>query len=310
MKKYILKRIAIALITLFVILLILFVMMSLMPGSPFNDEKMSRDQVAALYAKYGLDKPVLIQFFIYLKNMLTGNFGISYSIQSNMPVSNMIASSLPISIQIGLQAAVFGSFIGLILGIVAALKKNTFIDTFATGISVIGVSLPSFVLALILSYFFAFKFNMFPILYSPQKMLISTILPSISMAMFTLASIARYARSEIIEVMNLDYITLADSKGIPKVRLIFVHVLRNAMIAVMTVLAALVVDLMAGSLVVEKAFSIPGLGSLFIKAIQSNDYNVVLSISFVYSIMFIGAMILVDVLYGIVDPRIRLAKGE
>ena len=303
MKKYILKRIAIALITL-------FVMMSLMPGSPFNDEKMSRDQVAALYAKYGLDKPVLIQFFIYLKNMLTGNFGISYSIQSNMPVSNLIASSLPISIQIGLQAAVFGSFIGLILGIVAALKKNTFIDTFATGISVIGVSLPSFVLALLLSYFFAFKFNMFPILYSSEKTLISTILPSISMAMFTLASIARYARSEIIEVMNLDYITLADSKGIPKVRLIFVHVLRNAMIAVMTVLAALVVDLMAGSLVVEKAFSIPGLGSLFIKAIQSNDYNVVLSISFVYSIMFIGAMILVDVLYGIVDPRIRLAKGE
>jgi len=288
----------------------LFVMMSLMPGSPFNDEKMSRDQVAALYAKYGLDKPVLIQFFIYLKNMLTGNFGISYSIQSNMPVSNLIASSLPISIQIGLQAAVFGSFIGLILGIVAALKKNTFIDTFATGISVIGVSLPSFVLALLLSYFFAFKFNMFPILYSSEKTLISTILPSISMAMFTLASIARYARSEIIEVMNLDYITLADSKGIPKVRLIFVHVLRNAMIAVMTVLAALVVDLMAGSLVVEKAFSIPGLGSLFIKAIQSNDYNVVLSISFVYSIMFIGAMILVDVLYGIVDPRIRLAKGE
>jgi oligopeptide transport system permease protein len=310
LKKYITKRIAIALITLLVILLILFIMMSLMPGSPFNDEKMSRDQVAALYAKYGLDKPVLTRFFIYLKNMLTGNFGISYSIQANMPVMDMIRYSLPISIQIGLQAAVFGSFIGLILGIIAALKKNTFIDTIATGVSVIGVSLPSFVFALLLSYFFAFKFNLFPILYSSSETIMSTILPSVSMAMFTLASIARYSRSEIIEVMTADYITLADSKGIPKVRLIVVHVLRNAIIAVMTVLAALTVDLMAGSLVVEKAFSIPGLGSLFIKAIQSNDYNVVLSISFVYSVMFIGVMILVDVLYGIVDPRIRLAKGE
>lgn len=309
MKNYVIRRIVIAFITLICILFILYIMMSLMPGSPFNDEKMSKEQVAALYAKYGLDKPVIYQFFQYLIHMLTGDFGVSYSIQTNMPVAQMIAARLPISIQIGLQAAIVGSLIGLILGIIAALKKNTYVDTIATAISVIGVSLPSFVFALLLSYFFAFKFDLFPILYSTKEQFISTILPTISMSMFTLASIARYSRSEIIEVMAADYIALAESKGIKKSQLIVKHVLRNAIIAVLTVFATLMVELMAGSLVVEKAFSIPGLGSLYINAIQSNDYNVVISISFVYSLMFIGVMLLVDILYGIIDPRIRLSKG-
>jgi oligopeptide transport system permease protein len=309
LKNYIIRRVVIAFITLICILLILYIMMSLMPGSPFNDEKMSEEQVAALYTKYGLDKPVIYQFFQYFIHMLTGDFGVSYSIQTNMPVAQMIAARLPLSIQIGLQAAIVGSFIGLTLGIISALRKNTYVDTIATAISVIGVSLPSFVFALLLSYFFAYKFDLFPILYSTEKQFISTILPTISMSMFTLASIARYSRSEIIEVMAADYIALAESKGIKKSQLIIKHVLRNAIIAVITVFATLMVELMAGSLVVEKAFSIPGLGSLYINAIQSNDYNVVISISFVYSVMFIGMMLLVDILYGIIDPRIRLAKG-
>jgi oligopeptide transport system permease protein len=284
-------------------------MMNLMPGSPFNDAKMTHQQVQALYHQYGLDKPVIERFFIYIKQMLSGNLGISYSVQTNDQVTAMIAKTLPISVQLGLQATVFGALIGIILGIFAALKKNTFIDTFATGISVLGVSVPSFVLALILSYVFAYKMNLFPLLYSDSHLIESTILPTIALSSFTLANITRYARSEMVEVMTTDYIKLADSKGISSFNLVFKHILRNALIPVITVLAPLAVELMAGSLVIEKAFSIPGMGNLYINAIEANDYNVVIGITFVYSVMFIGTMFVVDLLYGLIDPRVRVSKG-
>jgi oligopeptide transport system permease protein len=308
MKKYIFKRVVIAVITVLVILLILYLMLDLMPGSPFNDEKMTAEQQAALYAKYGLNDPFPVRYLRYVRDMLKGDFGISYAIQKNCPISTMLKARVPISLRIGLQAAVFGTFVGLILGIVAAIKRNSPWDTVATTISVLGVSLPSFVFALLLSYLFSYKLKVFPLLYSTKEAFKSTILPTISLSMFTIASIARYSRSELIEVLNSEYILLADSKGITRTRLICTHALHNALIGVITVLAPLVVNLMTGSLVVEKAFSIPGIGSLYIKAIQMNDYNVTLSISFLYSVLFIFTMLLVDILYGIIDPRIRLAK--
>ena len=161
-----------------------------------------------------------------------------------------------------------------------------------------------------LSYFLGFKVKLFPLIYSTAEPGLSSVLPTISLCMFTVASIARYARSEMVEVLTSDYIQLADAKGISRTRLITRHALRNTLIGIITVLAPLVVNLMTGSLVVEKAFSIPGIGSYFITAIQNNDYNVILGISFIYSVMFIGVMLLVDVLYGVIDPRIRLAKEE
>ena len=309
MKKYVIKRVLIAIATTLVILLILYSMLDLMPGSPFNDEKMSAEQKAALNEKYGLDDPFLVRYLRYVGNMLHGDFGVSYAIQKNMPISRMLAARIPITVQIALQAALLGTFIGLILGIVAAIKRNSIWDTTATTISVLGVSLPSFVFALLLSYIFPYKLKLLPLLYTDKQAFASTILPTISLSMFTVASIARYSRSELIEVMNSEYILLADSKGITRVRLILTHAIHNALIGVITVLAPLVVNLMTGGLVVEKAFSIPGIGTLFIKAIQMNDYNVTLTISFLYSIMFVFTMLLVDLLYGVIDPRIRLAKG-
>lgn len=310
MIKYIAKRVLMAAVTIFCILFVLFLLMQFMPGSPFNDEKLSAEQVAVLEAKYGLDKPFLVQFFNYLKNMLTGDFGVSYAIQKNLPITTLIGNRLWISIRLGLQAAVLGSFIGLILGIVAALRKHTVFDTAATVVSVVGVSLPSFVFALLLSYFFAYKNKIFPLMYSTEKPLMSTVLPTIALSVFTIASISRYTRTEIIEVMQSDYVTLAKAKGITKVQLIIKHVLRNALISIVTVLAPLVVNLLTGSLVIEKAFSIPGLGTLFVNAIQQNDYNVTMAIAFIYSTLFILVMLVVDILYGVIDPRIRLAKGE
>lgn len=308
MKKYIGKRVLTSIFTLLVILLVLFILMQLMPGSPFNDEKLTEDQRAMLFSKYGLDKPIIIQFLNYVKNMFTGDFGVSYNISKNTPISQLIQTRLPISIAIGGFAVSIGAVVGLILGLIAALKHNTIWDALCTIISVVGVSVPSYVFALALSYTFGFKWKIFPMLFNANDMMGSSTLPSIALSMFTMASIARFTRSEMLEVLDSEYMLLAESKGISGSALIFRHALRNALIPIITVLAPLIVDLMTGSLVVEKIFAIPGVGSLLVNAIQSNDYNVVISLSFIYSAMYIIIMLVVDVLYVFIDPRIRITK--
>ena len=308
MGKYVLKRLLISIFTLLVITLVLFILLQLMPGSPFNDEKLTPEQHQALNEKYGLDQPVIVQFGKYVLNMCKGDFGVSYNISKNTPISQLIQTRLPISIRIGGFAVLLGAVFGLLLGIVAALNHDTFWDTLCTIISVIGVSVPSYVFALALSYTFGFRLSWLPMLYSTKEAFQSSILPSVALSLFTLASIARFTRTEMLEVLDSDYMLLAESKGLTGAPLIWRHALRNSLIPIVTVLAPLIVDLMTGSLVVEKIFSIPGVGSLLVTAIQSNDYNVVIALSFIYSAMYIGIMLVVDILYGVIDPRIRLAK--
>lgn len=306
--RYVLKRLLISVFTLLAIILILFILLKLMPGSPFNDEKLNSDQKAALISKYGLDQPIYVQFGKYVYNLVQGDYGLSYSISKNTPISQLVESRLPTSIAVGGMAVGFGALIGLILGIIAALKNKTIIDSICTIISVIGVSVPSYVFALGISYLLGFKFGLLPMLFDVSDPFSSSIMPSIALSMFTMASIARFTRNEMLEVLGSDYMLLAESKGITGAPLIFRHALRNALIPIITVLAPLIVDLMTGSLVVEKIFSIPGVGSLLVQAITSNDYNIVIALSFIYSAMYIGIMLVVDILYGIIDPRIRLAK--
>ena len=308
MKKYILKRVLTSILTLLAIVLVLFILMHLMPGSPFNDEKLTDEQRTVLYAKYGLDQPIVVQFGRYVVNMLKGDFGVSYNISKNTPISQLIQTRLPISINIGFFAVVLGAVVGLILGLIAALKRDTILDTICTIISVIGVSVPSYVFALALSYSFGFKWKIFPMLYNSADTFNSSIMPSVALSMFTMATIARFTRSEMIEVLGSEYMLFAESKGLSNSQIIVKHALRNALIPIITVLAPLVVDLMTGSLVVEKIFAIPGVGSLLVNAIQSNDYNVVIALSFIYSALYIFVMLVVDIMYGIIDPRIRLGK--
>ncbi|NLW70465.1 MAG: ABC transporter permease [Eubacteriaceae bacterium] len=308
MNKYILKRLGIAALTLLVIVFILFMMMKLMPGTPFNDEKLPPEKIASLMAKYGLDKPLYVQFFKYVVNLVKFDFGISYVINKDISINLMLSTRVPTSIRIGLQAVALGTVIGLILGIVAALKHNTIWDNLTTVISVLGVSVPSYVFALGLLYVFAFKLKLFPLLYSKVHPFQSSLLPTFSLSMFTIASIARFTRTEMLEVLDSDYILLVESKGISGSALIFRHALRNALIPIVTVLGPLVVGLMTGSLVVEKIFSIPGLGAMTTAAIQANDYNVTIASTYIYSLMYIVIMLVVDISYGIIDPRIRLAK--
>ncbi len=308
MKHYIVKRVLISVFTLLVITLVLFALLRLMPGSPFNDEKLKDDQRAALNAKYGLDKPFYVQYGRYVINLVQGDYGVSYNISKNTPISQLVQSRLPVSIKVGGMAVGGGALVGLLLGIVAALNHRTIIDNICTIISVLGVSVPSYVFALALSYTLGFKLTWLPMLYNVKDPFLSSMMPSIALSMFTMASIARFTRNEMLEVLDSDYMLLAESKGISGAPLIARHALRNALIPIITVLAPLIVDLMTGSLVVEKIFSIPGVGSLLVTAIQSNDYNVVIALSFIYSAMYIGIMLAVDILYGIIDPRIRLSK--
>ena len=190
-----------------------------------------------------------------------------------------------------------------------ALKKNTWVDTVSTIISVIGVSVPNFLFAMLFILLFSLKLDVLPSLYSPKDPLVSSIMPTLALSVFTIANVARFTRSEMVDVLGSDYMLLARSKGISKSQLIFKHALRNTLIPVITVVAPLLVNVMTGSLVIEKMFSIPGIGQLLTMAIQSNDYNVIMGCAFIYSFLFVFIMLVVDILYGIIDPRIRLVKG-
>lgn len=310
MAKYILKRLLISIVILLVVLLILFLMLELMPGSPFNDEKLSKEQIMLINEKYGLNDPVLVRFVRYVKMMLQMDFGRSYTLQKDALITDMLKDRVLVSFELGIGAVVLGSIVGAILGIIAALKHNTWVDTFTSVVSVAGVSIPSYVFALFLVIIVAVQWRLVPVLYDPYNKFASSILPVISLSMFTTATISRFLRSEMLEILNSDYIELARSKGMSEKRVIWSHGIRNAMIPVITVLGPLLVNLMTGSLVVEKIFGVPGLGELFVTAIMSNDYNVVIAIAFLYSLLFVVTMLIVDVLYGVIDPRIRISKGE
>ena len=240
--------------------------------------------------------------------MLSGDFGISYGIARNLPVSNLVMPRIPISFGIGFAAVVLGTIIGILLGIFAALRRNTIWDSISTIIAVLGVSVPSFVLCLILLIAFGVKIPLLPILFNSSDPIKSSIVPIIALSVSVIANVARFTRSEMIEVLGSDYILLAEAKGLDRKTLIRKHALRNTLIPVITVLAPIMVALMTGSMVIEQICGIPGLGSLLVQSITVNDYNVTIAVAFIYSVMYIVMMLIVDILYGIIDPRIRLGK--
>jgi oligopeptide transport system permease protein len=305
-----LQRIGIASVTLLAIIMLLFLLMELVPGTPFDEEKLSPEQIGQNMRLYGLDKPWPYRFAKYTLNMLSGNFGVSYVISKNIPVTDLIKNRFPVSIRVGLQAIVLGTGLGLLLGIGAALNHGSPLDTLCTFLSVICISIPSYVFALCLSYLAGFKLGWFPLIYRTDQAFMSSVMPTIALSLFPMANISRFTRVETLEVLDSDFVQLAESKGLTGIRLIFGHVLRNALIPIVTILGPMFVGLLTGSLVIEKIFSVPGIGQLLISAIQTNDYNVIVVMSFIYSALYIGVMLVVDILYGIIDPRIRIVKEK
>lgn len=313
MLKYIVKRIGMALATLLVIIFVLFVLVRIMPGNPFPSERMSATQIANKRAEMGLDDPILLQFVRYMKNVLRGDFGKGSSLYNGAPIKTVLSSCVSNSFRIGGLAILIGTVLGLLLGVCAALHRGRFLDGFCTVFSIVGVCVPSYVFLIFLQYNFSYKVSFFPYFFDSSRFLFSAILPALSLSLFTMSTIARFTRNEMVEVIDSDYVRLAESKGMEGALLIRRHVLRNALVPIVTVLAPLIVDLLTGALVVEKIYGINGIGKLMVDAIAGEgvDYNYVLALGILYSSLYIGMMLAVDILYGILDPRIRVsAKGE
>jgi oligopeptide transport system permease protein len=307
MIRYVTRRIIYMLITLFVIASVTFFISKLLPGTPFADDKLTPQIRAQLFEKYGLDEPVYVQYAKYMANVAQGDLGNSFYYESR-PVSQMILQRLPVSMFIGIQAVIFGLVIGMVLGIVAALRHNTLWDTLAVVIAVVGVSVPSFVLGPLLQYWFGVKLGWFPIAFFESWM--HSVLPSLALSVFVISTVARFIRTEMLEVMGQDYVTLAKAKGLSGLAVILRHVLRNALIPLVTVLAPLTVYIITGSLVVEQIFAVPGIGEQFVQSIVVNDYSMILGTTLFFSVLFILFLLIQDILYGVIDPRIRVSGAK
>jgi oligopeptide transport system permease protein len=307
MIRYVARRVVYMLITLFVIASVTFFISKMLPGTPFADDKLTPQIREQLFEKYGLDEPVYVQYAKYMANVAQGDLGNSFYFESR-PVLQIIVERLPISAFIGIQAVIFGLVIGLVLGIVAALRHNTLWDTGAVVLAVLGVSVPSFVLGPILQYWLGLKLGLFPIALFESWM--HSVLPSLALSVFVISTVARFIRSEMLEVMGHDYITLAKAKGLSGLAVIVRHVLRNSMIPLVTVMAPLTVYIITGSLVIEQIFAVPGIGDQFVDSIVVSDYSMILGTTLFFSVMFILALLIQDILYGIIDPRIRVSGAK
>ncbi|CAM2903625.1 MULTISPECIES: oligopeptide ABC transporter permease [Dellaglioa] len=304
MGKYLVKRIFYMLLTLFLVATITFFLMKLMPGSPYaNQQKMTPEQLQIMNEQYGLNKPVWQQYLIYLLGLVKGDLGTSFQ-YSNQPVSYLISSRIGPSGQLGLQAIIFGLVIGIVIGAIGAINKNTWIDTSSTILSILGISIPSFVLAVLLQYYVGLKLGWLPI--ADWGGFSYTILPTIALGVGPLAETARFIRTEMVDVLSSDYIELAKAKGLTKFGVVFHHALRNSLIPLVTLIGPYTVALMTGSMVVENIFSIPGIGEQFVKSILTNDFPTIMGVTMLYSAGLVVVILLTDIIYGIIDPRIRL----
>ena len=304
MLRYVARRLVIMFVTLFVIISVTFFISKALPGTPFADDKLTPQSREVLFAKYGLDQPIIVQYGKYMLQVAQGNLGDSFYFESR-PVTQIILEQAPVSAFIGVQAVIMGLIPGLVFGVAAALWHNSVIDYTATAIAVAGISVPSFVLAPIMQYWIGFKWGLLPIAFFDSWA--HSIMPSVALAVFVVAIVARYVRAEMLEVLGQDYVTLAKAKGLTYVAVVGRHVLRNSLIPLVTVLLPLVVGIVTGSIVIEQIFAIPGIGTLFVQSIQVNDYATILGTTIFYSTFFILAFLVQDILYAIIDPRIRVA---
>ncbi|MDP4144315.1 MAG: ABC transporter permease [Bacillota bacterium] len=304
MLKYILKRIVSSFVTVWVIITLTFFLMHSIPGGPFEGEKKLPPQVKAnLEAKYGLDKPLSTQYATYLKNVAHGDLGLSMQYEGRS-VNDIIATSFPVSARLGMAAVFVALVLGILMGIVAALKQGKWQDNLLMVIATFGVTVPSFVVATLFIYFFAVKLNIFPAIGLDTP--IAYVLPACALGGYSMAFIARLSRSSLIEVIKQDYIKVAKAKGMSNGVIIFKHALKNSLIPIVTYLGPLVAGILTGSFVIESLFGIPGLGREFVQCISNRDYTTILGVTIFYSAFLITCNLIVDILYVVIDPRIKL----
>lgn len=303
MVKYIGKRLLSSIITIWAVVTIVFFLVRIMPGGPFDGEKITPEMKAQLNEKYGLDKPIGEQYELYMKNLLKGDFGKSMKYKGR-EVLTTIQKSFPNSAKIGLTAVLFSVIVGVLLGIVAALKSGKWPDRVCMIIATIGITIPSFVMGTFLIYIFTVKLKVLPAvgLGKPKNY----IMPTLALAGSSMAAITRLTRGKLIEVLKSDYIRTAKAKGLTAKTVVFKHALRNSLIPVITYLGPLIAGVLTGSFVVEKIFAIPGLGNEFTLSITNRDYTSLLGVTTFYCTLVVVCNLLVDIVYVLIDPRIKL----
>jgi oligopeptide transport system permease protein len=308
MLKYTLKRLVNALVVLFIVATATWFLMQFLPGTPIrNAQKLTPEQRAQVEAQYNLDEPLPVQYALYMTDMARGDLGDSY-LYGGRPVTSIILERLPVSAFLGTQAVVIGLVVGLLLGIISALKQNSIWDSGAAFLAVLGVSIPDFVLAPLAQYWLALKLGIFPIAFFESWW--HSVLPSLVLSTSIAAVVATFTRTEMLEVLGQDYVTLARSKGLSRVAVVVRHVLRNSMIPIVTIMVPLTAALITGTLIVETVFSVPGIGEQFVRSIFDKDFPVIMGTTMLFAVFFVASYLIQDILYGIIDPRIRVAGSR
>ena len=301
--RYIVKRILLALVSLFAIITITYFLMNLMPGDPFMSEKASEENRAILIAKYGLDQPVYVQYGKYLENLLHGDMGTSYVLQKGRAVKDIIFESFQVSMGLGVRALLLAIVCGIILGCIAGLCKDKLPDAIIRVFSSIGISMPGYVIASGLMIFLAVNLKVLPVNYNKPG---GWVMPMLTLGIYPTSYLTRLTRASILEVMNQDYLRTERAKGMSEFVVVFIHALKNSLIPVITYLGPLTASILTGGFVAESVFSVPGLGRYFVSSISSRDYTMIMGVTIFYSALIVFMNLICDILYKIVDPRIQL----
>ena len=309
---YIIKRLVAAVATILVIMIVTFALMNTIPGSPFLTEKSTPEQIELANEKYGLDKPLPVQFKNYVVNYLHGDLGVSLKMQEGTPVKNILfgRGKFRLSIKLGICAIILSVVIGIPLGCVAAYKRGSWLDGFLRVLTTFGVAIPTFVLAAVLLIFLGVKLQWLPTLSGSLDSWKAYIMPVIALSFYDICYIAKLTRTSMLDAINQDYIRTARAKGVKNKWIVLKHALRNSLIPVITFLGPLTAFIVTGSFVVETTFSIPGLGKYFIDSIINRDYPIIMATTVVVSILVVAMNLVVDIAYKIVDPRITLSSTD
>ncbi len=301
--KFILKKLTYLIASLLVVATLTFILMKLIPGDPFQQEQAIPQEILnSLYRHYGLDEPLIIQYFKYLKGLVTFNLGPSFKYEGRT-VNEIIIEGAPVSFALGGTSLVFSTLFGISFGIASSIYRGKWQDKLLMFIAVIGMSVPSFIMASLLQYFFSIKIHLFPI--ARWGELKHMVLPTLALSALPTAYIARLTRTNVIETLKQDYILTAKAKGLKKHEIIFRHVLKNSLFPVVSYLGPLAASVLTGSFIIEKMFGIPGLGRWFVMSITNRDYTVIMGVTMFYSLILMLAVTFVDIVYYFIDPRLR-----
>lgn len=301
MWKYILKRIFLALFTILFICVITFALMNAIPGGPFNKEKaLSEATIASLNARYNLDKPLYVQFILYMKNLLHGDFGVS--LKNGREIKEIISESFPVSCRLGLSAVIVALILGTVFGSLAALMRNKWPDRLIIFFSTLFTAVPSFVLATLLLLIFSIKLGWIPVWSADST---NYLLPVIALAAYPMAYTTRLAKTSMLDALSQDYIRTAKAKGVSKYKVIFKHALRNSLLPIITYAGPEIAYIITGSMVVETVFTVGGIGSKFVSAITNRDYTMIMATTIFLATLMVVANVICDLLYKVVDPRIK-----